>query len=150
MESEKLTRQILDKISFGKLTSTKTFNLGEKSLDGSSENQFSVVSLSPIKARGETHGILVAAKSIGQVFTQDDLNAIETFSDYASVAIENSRLLEESIEKERLEKELDVARAIQRKILPSKVPEYPGLKIASVFIPAFEVGGDYYDFFKIK
>ena len=150
MESEKLTRQILDKISFGKLTSTKTFNLGEKSLDGSSENQFSVVSLSPIKARGEIHGILVAAKSIGQVFTQDDLNAIETFSDYASVAIENSRLLEESIEKERLEKELDVARAIQRKILPSKVPEYPGLKIASVFIPAFEVGGDYYDFFKIN
>ena len=132
------------------MTSTKTFNLTDKIVEGASENLFNVVSVSPIKTRGETQGILVAAKNSGQVFTQDDLNAIETFSDYASVAIENSRLLEQSIEKERLEKELDVAREIQRKILPSKVPEYPNLQIASVFIPAFEVGGDYYDFFKIS
>lgn len=150
VESDKLTRQILEKIIFEKLISTKTFNLTDKIVEGPSENLFSVVSVSPIKTRGETQGILVAAKNSGQVFTQDDLNAIETFSDYASVAIENSRLLEQSIEKERLEKELDVAREIQRKILPSKVPEYPNLQIASVFIPAFEVGGDYYDFFKIS
>lgn len=150
VESDKLTRQILEKINFEKLTSTKTFNLTDKIVEGASENLFTVVSVSPIKTRGETQGILVAAKGSGQIFTKDDLNAIETFSDYASVAIENSRLLEESIEKERLEKELDVAREIQRKILPSKVPEYPNLQIASVFIPAFEVGGDYYDFFKIS
>ena len=150
VESDKLTKQILERIDFDKLTSTKTFNLKEQIVDGDSENLFSVVSVSPIKTRGETQGILVAAKGTGQIFTQDDLSAIETFSDYASVAIENSRLLEESIEKERLEKELDVAREIQRKILPLKVPEYPNLQIASVFIPAFEVGGDYYDFFKIS
>ncbi|MBP1683476.1 MAG: Serine phosphatase RsbU subunit sigma, partial [Ignavibacteriaceae bacterium] len=140
----------MERIDFEKLTSTKTFNLKEQIVDGDSENIFSVVSVSPIKTRGETQGILVAAKGTGQIFTQDDLSAIETFSDYASVAIENSRLLEESIEKERLEKELDVAREIQRKILPLNVPEYPNLQIASVFIPAFEVGGDYYDFFKIS
>jgi serine phosphatase RsbU (regulator of sigma subunit) len=148
VESDKLAKQILERINFEKLTSTKTFNLTDKIVEGASENLFTVVSVSPIKTRGETQGILVAAKGSGQIFTQDDLNAIETFSDYASVAIENSRLLEQSIEKERLEKELDVAREIQRKILPSKVPEYPNLQIASVFIPAFEVGGDYYDFFK--
>jgi len=150
IESDRLTNQILSIISFEKLTSTKTFSFNEKIVDGTSENLFSVVSISPIKTRGETQGILVAAKNFGQIFTQDDLNAIETFSDYASVAIENSRLLKESIEKERLEKELDVAREIQRKILPLKVPEYPNLQIASVFIPAFEVGGDYYDFFRIS
>ena len=150
VESDKLTSQILERINFENLTSTKTFSLKERIADNSSENLFSVVSVSPIKTRGETQGILVAAKGQDQFFTQDDLNAIETFSDYASVAIENSRLLEESIEKERLEKELDVAREIQRKILPSDVPKYPALDIASVFIPAFEVGGDYYDFFKIS
>lgn len=149
VESDKVTNQILERIRFENLTSTRTFNLKEKISEGSTSSSLSVVSVSPIKTRGETQGILVAAKGSGQIFTQDDLNAMETFSDYASVAIENSRLLEESIEKERLEKELDVAREIQRKILPSKVPEYPNLQIASVFIPAFEVGGDYYDFFKI-
>ncbi|MDZ7623563.1 MAG: SpoIIE family protein phosphatase [Ignavibacteriaceae bacterium] len=150
VESDKVTKQILERISFENLTSTRTFNLKEKISEGSTSNSLSVVSVSPIKTRGETQGILVAAKGSGQIFTQDDLNAMETFSDYASVAIENSRLLEESIEKERLEKELDVAREIQRKILPLKVPEYPNLQVASVFIPAFEVGGDYYDFFKIS
>lgn len=150
LESDRISNQILEKINFEKLTSTKTFNLKENVVSSESENLFSVVSVSPIKTRGETQGILVAAKGKGQIFTRDDLNAIETFSDYASVAIENSRLLEQSIEKERLEKELDVAREIQRKILPLNAPDFPNLQIASVFIPAFEVGGDYYDFFKIS
>lgn len=150
LESDKITNQILERINFENLSSTKTLNLKETVSANYSENSLSVVSVSPIKTRGETQGILVAAKNSGHTFTQDDLNAIETFSDYASVAIENSRLLEESIEKERLEKELDVAREIQRKILPTNVPELPNLQIASVFIPAFEVGGDYYDFFRIS
>lgn len=150
IESEKLTNQILERIDFSNLVSTKTFNIKERITDGTTEDLYSVVSVSPIKSRGETQGILVAAKGEGQIFTRDDLSAIETFSDYASVAIENSRLLEQSIEKERLEKELDVAREIQRKILPADVPDYPNMEIASVFIPAFEVGGDYYDFFRIS
>ena len=49
-----------------------------------------------------------------------------------------------------MEKELDVAREIQRKILPAQNPVYERLTISSVFIPAFEVGGDYYDFFEIS
>jgi serine phosphatase RsbU (regulator of sigma subunit) len=150
IESDRISNQILEKIKIEKLTSTKTFNLSETAPEANSENTFSNVSVSPIKTRGGTQGILVAAKGKDQNFTMDDISAIETFSDYASVAIENSRLLEESIEKERLEKELDVAREIQRKILPHKAPDFPNLQIESVFIPAFEVGGDYYDYFKIS
>jgi serine phosphatase RsbU (regulator of sigma subunit) len=48
-----------------------------------------------------------------------------------------------------MEKELDLAREIQRKILPAENPKYDKLDISTVFIPAFEVGGDYYDFFEI-
>jgi len=150
LESDRISNQILEKIKIDKLTSTKTFNLSETISEGNSENSFSNVSVSPVKTRGGTQGILVAAKGKDQNFTIDDISAIETFSDYASVAIENSRLLEESIEKERLEKELDVAREIQRKILPHKAPDFPNLQIESLFIPAFEVGGDYYDYFKIS
>ena len=150
LESDKISGEILERIKLEKLTSTKTFNLSETISENESENSLSVISVSPLKSRGGVQGILVAAKPAGQNFSLDDLSAIETFSDYASVAIENSRLLEESIEKERLEKELDVAREIQRKILPLKAPEYQNLQISSVFIPAFEVGGDYFDFFKIN
>ncbi|OGU70935.1 MAG: hypothetical protein A2V93_01745 [Ignavibacteria bacterium RBG_16_34_14] len=110
---------------------------------------YSTVLVAPIETHNEIRGYLAVTKKSDFIFDDEDKSAIDTFSDYASIAIENSRLLEESIEKERLEKELDVAREIQRKILPSKDPVYEKLSVSSVFIPAFEVGGDYYDFFEI-
>ncbi len=113
-------------------------------------DNFVHVAASPLKSHNELKGYLVAVKKNDFIFDDEDKDAMTTFSDYASLAIENSRLLEESIEKERMEKELDVAREIQRKILPSKDPQLEKLQISSVFIPAFEVGGDYYDFFKLE
>ena len=112
--------------------------------------KYSTLAVAPLLAHKELRGYLVSAKKGDFIFDEEDKNALDTFSDYATVAIENSRLLEESIEKERLEKELDVAREIQRKILPAKNPAFDRLSISSVFIPAFEVGGDYYDFFEIS
>ncbi len=110
---------------------------------------YSFAAISPLKAYNTLRGYLIVVKKENLIFDEEDRNAINTFSDYASVAIENSRLLEESIEKERLEKELDVAREIQRKIIPAENPVYDKLDISSAFIPAFEVGGDYYDYFDL-
>lgn len=149
LDAEKINSLILKKIEFADLKSTKTISLSTESVKEKIAINYESLSVSPLRTQGVVRGLLIAAKSDGNLFSADDLSAIATFSDYASVAIENSRLLEESIEKERLEKELDVAREIQTKILPSKMPEYKNLEISSVFIPAFEVGGDYYDFFEI-
>ena len=52
-------------------------------------------------------------------------------------------------EKERLLKELEIARRVQMRFLPLKVPELPGLEIVSLCQPAMEVGGDYYDFVQL-
>jgi len=52
-------------------------------------------------------------------------------------------------EKERLQKELEIARSVQMRFLPQKVPESPGLEIVSLCQPAMEVGGDYYDFIQL-
>lgn len=111
--------------------------------------KYSGLTLSVLRVHAEVKGYLFAVKKGDTIFDDEDMNALNTFTDYASVAIENAKLLEESIEKERLEKELDVAREIQRKILPRKNPEYNSLDISATFIPAFEVGGDYYDFFEV-
>ncbi len=111
--------------------------------------KYSTLAVAPLIAHNELKGYLVSATKGDYIFDDEDRSALDTFSDYASVAIENSRLLEQSIEKERLEKELDVAREIQRKILPASNPDLANLRISSIFIPAFEVGGDYYDFFEI-
>jgi sigma-B regulation protein RsbU (phosphoserine phosphatase) len=49
-------------------------------------------------------------------------------------------------ERERMAKELEIARAVQMKLLPKENPVLPGYDIAGVCLPAYEVGGDYYDF----
>lgn len=113
------------------------------------EEHFNSIAVAPLKVYGTTSGYLFTARKGENTFDNDDKKSIQTFANYAAVALENAMLIKESIEKERLEKELDVARDIQRKILPSKLPEIDGLQISALFVPAFEVGGDYYDFFEL-
>jgi serine phosphatase RsbU (regulator of sigma subunit) len=150
VDSDLINKFILQKVSWDDLNETTFLKLTEFDELVKVSKLYKALAVSPLKAHGKVKGLLVAVRKNEERFNQEDKNAIATFSDYASVAIENSGLLEESIEKERLEKELDVAREIQKKILPEKNPVYNGLEISTVFIPAFEVGGDFYDFFEIS
>ncbi len=105
----------------------------------------------PFKVKGETKGRLFLARSFEEEgFDDDEIDAVAGLADYASLAIAKAELLKASIEKERMEKELEVAREIQRKIIPRKLPQTETFEIAAEFMPAFEVGGDYYDFFTLK
>jgi serine phosphatase RsbU (regulator of sigma subunit) len=150
IDTEAINNFLLEKNKWESFNSPKFFSLDKIPELVKLSNQFKVIATTPLKTHGELKGVLVSARKSSANFNEEEKSAITTFSDYASVALENSRLLEESIEKERLEKELDVAREIQRKILPSKNPDIDNLEIVSVFIPAFEVGGDYYDFFPVS
>jgi serine phosphatase RsbU (regulator of sigma subunit) len=150
IDANLISRFILTKVNRGIESKTILLNLEKFEERGKLGEKFFSLAVSPIKTHNQVKGYLVAAKKNDFIFDDEDKNAVDTFSDYASIALENSRLLEESIEKERLEKELDVAREIQKKILPRTNPEFENLTISSLFIPAFEVGGDYYDFFELN
>lgn len=151
VEADKLSRKILEE-NEDDLDTLLTLNPGivEVSIKNDLRKfDFNWIMVSPLKVHEKQKGFLFAARKKDFQFDDDDKKAIESFSDYASVAMENATLIEESIEKERLEKELDVARDVQYKILPSKTPDYDSFQISALFVPAFEVGGDYYDFFKV-
>ncbi len=94
-------------------------------------------------------GFLYAGKRIEFGFEVDDVDMLRAFCEQAVVAIENARLVEESIVKERLEQELRIAHEAQMKLLPKDMPQLEGIELDAVCITANEVGGDYYDFFKI-
>jgi len=113
------------------------------------DKKFKSIAIAPLKVQKIINGYLFAARHREGNFDLDDKKAVQAFADYAAVALENAQLIGESIEKERLEKELDVARDIQRKILPHSIPTSEKLEISALFVPAFEVGGDYYDFFEL-
>ncbi len=114
------------------------------------EKTFDEVFVSPIKTRDKLAGYLFAGFNEAGNADEDLIRTFTGLIDYAALAIENSELLAKSIENERMEKELELAREIQRKIIPQNLPEFPDINITSGFFPAFEVGGDYYDFFDLN
>ncbi len=149
IDSQNISKIILDESSNTEINGTTIIELGKYKQKIELQENYRNMLIAPLKAHNEVMGYLFALKKDDYLFDEEDKNAVNTFAEYASVAVENSLLLKESIEKERLEKELDLAREIQRKLVPAKTPELDKLKISSTFIPAFEVGGDYYDFFML-
>ncbi len=66
-----------------------------------------------------------------------------------NASLENEYLLSQSLQKERIEKELALAASIQQKIIPENLPKIPGYELAGINIPSRAVGGDYYDCFDL-
>jgi serine phosphatase RsbU (regulator of sigma subunit) len=97
--------------------------------------------------RGQLMGIIYATKVKEYTFDIDDISLIQGVANQAAVAIENAQLLQESIKRERLEQELKIARDVQLKLLPQSIPSIENFDIDAFCLSAYEVGGDYYDFF---
>jgi sigma-B regulation protein RsbU (phosphoserine phosphatase) len=95
-------------------------------------------------------GVLVVAdkesrQGVGP-FGSGDRRTLGLFANQAAIAIQNAHLHREALEKQRLEREAELAADIQRRLLPSSVPEIEGYEIAGWNRPARHVGGDYYNF----
>jgi len=104
----------------------------------------------PLLSHEELIGILHATKDIEYGFDQDDIEVLTTFADHVTIAIENSKLIAKSIERERLHQEMMVAQRMQQRLLPQTVPNFPSIDIAAVSESSLEVGGDYYDFVQLS
>jgi phosphoserine phosphatase RsbU/P len=110
----------------------------------------SVIS-APLNCREETIGILVALnKTDDDGFNENDKSTLETLVSFATVAIENSKLLEEQLIKQKLENELMLANEVQQALLPTDEFNFKGASISNIYYPAGEVGGDYYDIIPIS
>jgi serine phosphatase RsbU (regulator of sigma subunit) len=99
----------------------------------------------PLKSHIGTVGLLCVGKKNTYEFDKEILNVLTAFADLVTVALENSRLITESIAQARLKEELRVAKVMQQKLLPNLLPVSGTYEIAARSVPAYEVGGDYYD-----
>ena len=79
-------------------------------------------------------------------FSRDDLQVLTTIAGVAAIKVENAMLLEQRIENERLHEELQKAREIQLRLLPSHPLQPRGYELWGVSFPSQAVGGDYFDF----
>jgi serine phosphatase RsbU (regulator of sigma subunit)/pSer/pThr/pTyr-binding forkhead associated (FHA) protein len=80
------------------------------------------------------------------VFTQDDLSLLTSLANVAAIKLENAELVQQMIEKKRMEHEQDQARRIQKEALPADDPDIAGWDITGTNTPCYTVGGDYYDY----
>ena len=102
--------------------------------------------LLPIKLYQQTSGFLaVGYKNDHDDFNPEEIQILMTLSEQIALALENLRLLEDNLEKKRLEEELSIARKVQLGFLPLKIPETAGLSISAKSKFSLEVAGDYYD-----
>lgn len=104
----------------------------------------------PIYAGNLRYGTLVVLHSEEYGFNVERLKVLSSFNDNIAIAIENTRLIADSIEKEKYKKELLLARDMQMKLLPQKLPDIKNYDISAYTKPAEEVGGDFYDICKLK
>ena len=81
-----------------------------------------------------------------EVFSESALRLVGLIANMAAVKVENCYLLEQQIEKKRMEEQLAVGSQIQRGLLPAEEPMLPGYELFAGYQSCYEVGGDYYDF----
>ncbi|HVF29755.1 MAG TPA: SpoIIE family protein phosphatase [Pyrinomonadaceae bacterium] len=79
-------------------------------------------------------------------FTEEHLNILTTLASVAAIRVENTKLLEERFERERMEHELELATEIQQRFQPSAPPIMEGYEFQGISFSCYEIGGDYYDF----
>ena len=100
----------------------------------------------PIKISGIPLGILLALEPKFQSqFYEKRMEILAGISQNIALAIQNDRMQKEMIERQRLDQEVEVARKIQITFLPESLPILPGWQLASRWLTARQVGGDFYD-----
>jgi sigma-B regulation protein RsbU (phosphoserine phosphatase) len=103
-----------------------------------------------MKLKNEKKGLIFLGNRITkQEYSKSDIEYISSISSFAIISIENARLIKEEIEKQKIEKDLEIARNIQQNLLPKKFPYSKEYQIAAINKTAKRVGGDYYDIVKL-
>src|SRR5215831_10547563 len=101
----------------------------------------------PLIYKDKVIGVLDLEHTKRGFFTDDHQRTITTLAAQIAIAIENARLYEQVARQERrLERDLELARELQFRLLPQSRPKLANLEVAAKFSPARQIGGDLYDF----
>ena len=121
-----------------------------KTIDDVKTHDDALLMAFPLYASDDEYGLLFTLESeAGIEYREKKIEIIEGIAKHISLAIQNEQLKKEMIDRERIQRELQLAQDIQRTFLPEELPQIPGWNIASRWQPAKQVGGDFYDAFQI-
>jgi sigma-B regulation protein RsbU (phosphoserine phosphatase) len=107
--------------------------------------------LLPLAVRDKLLGFIsLGPKKSEEPYTGSDVRLLKSVAAQTGLALENANLMreiaDEVAQRERLNREVEIAREVQERLFPQKLPAIAGLDYAGHCRPALGVGGDYYDF----
>lgn len=101
----------------------------------------------PLIYKGKVIGVMDLEHTKKRFFTEDHMRTVSTLAAQLAIAIENATLYERvKRQEQRLERDLQLARELQFRLLPAGYPPLQNAELAAKFIPARAIGGDLYDF----
>jgi sigma-B regulation protein RsbU (phosphoserine phosphatase) len=113
--------------------------------------KINVLVIVPMLFQGQTKGLVLLSNRINnELYSDTDMEFISSLSNIATLSMENARLFKETLEKQKLEEEMNIAHDIQQRLLPKSLPEISGYDIFGTTKPSKQVGGDYYEIMKIE
>ncbi|PNV76066.1 SpoIIE family protein phosphatase [Leptospira inadai] len=89
---------------------------------------------------------ILLAKDPALHWSPEEVEVLNAFAIQSGISIQNFNLFHQRAEKERMDREIEIAKELQRSLLPRKIPDQKGYEFGGLMIPAAGVGGDYYDF----
>jgi len=104
----------------------------------------------PILTDDELLGTICLAKIGQESFDEYQIQLARSYVDQATLSFENTNLLKKAIESERYKQELNIARRVQKQLIPQVFPTTPFFEMDGLSESAFEVGGDYCDFIEME
>lgn len=104
----------------------------------------------PLRSSKHHYGTLYLLKRFRQGFDRENLSLLQIFTSQTVLSIENLRLLEHSLQNERVKEELKIASLVQEGLIPKTLPADSWFEIRWHSLPAREVGGDFYDFLQLS
>jgi sigma-B regulation protein RsbU (phosphoserine phosphatase) len=99
-----------------------------------------------MRYKGRAIGALRVYTATEQKFSPLKIDLLKAVAAQAAAAIENTRLVKETLEAQALERQVQLAADVQQRMIPQTPPVVPGIDLASVYVPCFQLGGDFYDF----
>jgi sigma-B regulation protein RsbU (phosphoserine phosphatase) len=105
--------------------------------------------IAPIISSEEVLGVFDLESDELNAYDEDDLEVLMLLASHVAIILEKAMLYEQSIERRRLQAQLEVARQVQLELLPPRDPKLEGFDISAYNFSTEEVSGDYYDFVPI-
>ena len=153
-EAITVSRRVIDEVVTHRIAILTADAMGDDRFQGAmSVMNFQIRSMmcAPLIANEEFLGVIhIDTVQQDKRFTMDDLDLLTGVANQTAFAVANAKMHQQLMRRQRMERDLQLARQVQESFLPDHVPDIPGIELAATYRAALEVGGDFYDFITLN